>query len=157
SEWLKEILEKPLFALSAEPLIGNARKALDRLARLSDANASEIEEARKAFREARQAVASASVLFDVLAAARVNEVVRVEVCHNAMHWMEAPEKVIGSQAERLGQVALKAIGAFHFPVAFPEVFLRERSGFDVIIGNPPWEKPMVHEDHFWTRHFPGYV
>jgi hypothetical protein len=35
------------------------------------------------------------------------------------------------------------------------VFLRERSGFDVIIGNPPWEEATVEEDRFWTRHFPG--
>jgi hypothetical protein len=157
SDWLKEILEKPLFALSAEPLIGTARKALGRLARLSDADAAEIEEARKAFLEARQAVAAAAALFDVLAAARISEDVRVEVFHNAMHWMETPAAVIGSQAHKVAREVLSAIGPFHFPIAFPEVFLRDRSGFDVIVGNPPWEKPKVEEDHFWTRHFPGFV
>lgn len=157
SEWLKEILEKPLFALSAEPLIGQARKALDRLARLSDANAAEIERARQAFREARASVKSADALFDCLAGARISEDVRVEVFHNTSHWIDAPETVLDSKALRLAKDALRNIPPFHFPVAFPEVFLRERSGFDVIVGNPPWEKPMVHEDHFWTRHFPGYV
>ncbi len=29
-----------------------------------------------------------------------------------------------------------AMRAVHFPIAFPEVFLRDRAGFDVIVGNP---------------------
>ena len=35
----------------------------------------------------------------------------------------------------------------HFPTAFPEVFLRERAGFDVILGNPPWKEAKVEEDY----------
>jgi hypothetical protein len=155
-DWLREILEKPLFALTAEPLVGQARKALDRLARLSDANAAEIERAREAFREARASVQLAEALFDCLAAARISEDVRVEVFHNAGHWMDAPETVVESKAYRLAKEALKAIPPFHFPIAFPEVFLRERSGFDVIVGNPPWEEATVEEDRFWTRHYPGF-
>jgi hypothetical protein len=42
-----------------------------------------------------------------------------------------------------------------FPAAFPEVFLRDRAGFDVLLGNPPWKTPIVHEVAFWARHFPG--
>jgi hypothetical protein len=28
---------------------------------------------------------------------------------------------------------------FHWPFEFPEVFLADRTGFDAVIGNPPWE------------------
>ena len=51
---------------------------------------------------------------------------------------------------------MRAISPFHFPIAFPDVFLRERSGFDVILGNPPWEEVKADEHEFWARHFPGY-
>jgi hypothetical protein len=155
SEWLKEILGSTLFALSAEPLIGTARKALDRLARLSDANAAEVEEARRAFAETRKAVAPAAVLLDVLTAARISEDVRVEVFHQAAHWMETPETVLGSKAGELANEILEALPPFHFPIAFAEVFLRAGSGFDVIVGNPPWEKVRVEEHEFWARHAPG--
>jgi hypothetical protein len=50
---------------------------------------------------------------------------------------------------------LEGLQPFHFPIAFPEVFLRERPGFDVIVGNPPWEKTQVEEHEFWARHKPG--
>ena len=35
------------------------------------------------------------------------------------------------------------------------MFLRARPGFDVILGNPPWQEATVEEHAFWARHFPG--
>src|SRR5262249_13088551 len=61
----------------------------------------------------------------------------------------------GSKEHRAAANRLDGLDAFHFPVAFPEVFLRERPGFDVIVGNPPWEKARVEELEFWGRHAPG--
>jgi hypothetical protein len=155
-DWLREILEKPLFALSAEPLVGQARKSLDHMARLSDANAAEIERAREAFRQARASVKPAEALFDCLAAARISEEVRVAIIPKDTDKINKMEWLVGSTQHKLAQEILGAIPPFHFPIAFPEVFLRERSGFDVIVGNPPWEEATVEEDRFWTRHYPGF-
>ena len=52
--------------------------------------------------------------------------------------------------------ALGELRPFHFPIAFPEVFLRDRAGFDVILGNPPWEEATLEEDDFWSRYLPGF-
>ena len=41
------------------------------------------------------------------------------------------------------------------PFLFPEVFLRDDPGFDVLIGNPPWEKLKVEEHAWWGLRFPG--
>ena len=43
----------------------------------------------------------------------------------------------------------------HFSIAFPEVFLGRSQGFNVILGNPPWEKIMVKENEFLGRFMPG--
>jgi hypothetical protein len=34
----------------------------------------------------------------------------------------------------------KKLRCLHFPVAFPEVFLRARPGFDCVLGNPPFDR-----------------
>ena len=47
------------------------------------------------------------------------------------------------------------MNVLHFPITFPEVFLRPRSGFDLIVGNPPWEEATLEEDIFWGRYRPG--
>ncbi len=37
---------------------------------------------------------------------------------------------------------------FHWPIEFPEVF--ERGGFDVVLGNPPWDKIQPEEQRFFA-------
>ncbi len=154
-EYLKEIAGT-LFRLSAEELVGSAREAMSRLAKLSDADASEIAAARTAFEAARRAAAPAEALFDILAASRIDEGLATAAHGAASHWVANLSDVPGSKEHRKAQQLLADLKILHFPIAFPEVFLRARAGFDVIIGNPPWEEATVEEDRFWTRHFPGF-
>ena len=41
---------------------------------------------------------------------------------------------------------------FHWPLEFPEVF--EKGGFDVVLGNPPWEKIKLQEKEFFSSRAP---
>lgn len=45
--------------------------------------------------------------------------------------------------------------ALHWPLAFPEVFDRDRPGFDAVVGNPPWEEVNVDSLTFLTFYRPG--
>jgi len=158
-EEAKELIgaqEATLFSISAEVLIGGARKAIDRLARLSDADAAEIRQARAAFEEATKAIAPASTLFDVLAASRLDDDIRTEIASGAAtRWVSDPVALVDSPIHLRAQQVLEAIPPFHFPTAFSEVFLGEKAGFDVIIGNPPWQEATIEEDAFWARYYPG--
>jgi hypothetical protein len=51
--------------------------------------------------------------------------------------------------------AINEINPAHMPFLFPEVFLRDNPGFDVLIGNPPWEKIKVEEHQWWAAQLPG--
>ncbi len=70
-------------------------------------------------------------------------------------WERLADKADESEAVQVARQDLGSLQALHFPVTFPEVFLRERPGFDLIIGNPPWQETKAEERSFWTRHFPG--
>lgn len=39
--------------------------------------------------------------------------------------------------------------SFHWPLEFPEAFAR--GGFDVVLGNPPWERIKLQEEEFWAE------
>jgi len=41
---------------------------------------------------------------------------------------------------------------FHWPVEFPEIFAR--GGFDVVLGNPPWERIKLQEKEFFATRAP---
>lgn len=43
---------------------------------------------------------------------------------------------------------------FHWRLAFPQVFEREQAGFDVVLGNPPWERIKLQEKEFFAARHP---
>jgi len=56
----------------------------------------------------------------------------------------------------LEAAAVEAAGfarAFHWPLAFPEVMIG-KVGFDVVLGNPPWERIKLQEQEFFASRDP---
>jgi len=152
---LKQIIG-PIFALTADELIGSAKDGLGKLAELSDADAAEVELARRASLEAHEAIKPAEALFDILAAARIDKAVRTEVQSWPSLSVGDLEVLPKTDTHAKAMESLSALCPLHFPIVFAEVFLRDGAGFDVIIGNPPWEEATVEEDRFWTRFVPGF-
>ena len=149
-----EAANTPLFNCDPESLLGKAAKPLRRLANLNDATVAEVRQARQAQQEAEEAVATTKALCDLITAQSISDRDMIRDFqfqdweHRSKNLETVPEVAVAAQE-------LSGLAALHFPVVFPEVFLRDRSGFDVILGNPPWKKPKVEEHGFWARHFPG--
>ena len=156
-EELRETVQKrslPLFAVDAERLLGAAKKPLRRLANLNDATLTDVAAAREAEREARDALRDTEALFDAVTALPISD------DPEAAEFPFEQWETLGAAARTHPAVAaarraLRGLDALHFPIAFPEVFLRDRPGFDVILGNPPWQEATIEEHAFWARHFPG--
>ena len=144
----------PLFPVDAQSLLGQAAAPLRRLANINDASLQDIAAAREAAREAREAIRSTKALCDLIAAQPISENLKVTQ-FRFERWEQLAAKAYKSEAARIAREDLSSLQALHFPVAFPEVFLRVRPGFDVIIGNPPWQEATIEEHAFWARHFPG--
>ncbi len=142
------------FAADAETLLGAAKKPLRRLANIADRTVADIAAARAAEREARAALADTEALCDLVAAQPLCDDERV-AGFAFEDWARRAGSAETRAAAEIAKRALAGLHALHFPIAFPEVFLRERPGFDVIVGNPPWQEATVEEHAFWARHFPG--
>ena len=145
-----------LFAFVAGERLEAVRGPLEKLARLTDANDAEIREARELYARMRQTIQPEQELFTLLTASRTNSGIREAITQGQV--ATRPDEqgdTFQAQLMEKGHRELKGLDVLHFPLAFPHVFLGSRKGFDVILGNPPWEKPMVEEHAFWARHFPG--
>ena len=143
-----------LFEVDADELLGVAAESLNRLARVNDATLQDIAIARDAMREVRNSVQEVEDLCDLIAARPISEDERV-VGFAFEDWDRLADTSTRNVAIAAARQDLENLHPLHFPVAFPEVFLRERPGFDVMLGNPPWKSPITHEVAFWARHFPG--
>jgi hypothetical protein len=128
--------------------LGSARDSLARFAEIGEADKAEVKLAREAQREAEEATNSARLLCDLAVAVRLGEATIPPYAFTADAFLEAAESEGASATAR-------ELGALHLPTAFPEVFLRDRPGFDCILGNPPWDEATVEELGFFALRFPG--
>jgi hypothetical protein len=173
-----------LFEVDAEALLATATEPLKRLAQISDATFSDIERARRAIREAEKAVEPAKALCTIITALPLTKITPEEIKVEAgmsgaekktrfnrqLAWDKANQPletfrfdeweankstIVGSPAHKRALDLLAETNALHFPITFPEVFLRKRAGFDCVLGNPPWDKVKVEDKTFWSRYFPG--
>lgn len=144
--------DRPLLTFDAQRLVGEAMEPLTRLGRIADATHADVKKARKAYEAAQKAVEPAKALCDLVTACRMTgDALPIDL----EDWESERDGLVGSKKHRDAKRTLAGLDAFHCPVAFPEVFLRVRSGFDVILGNPPWEEATLEEHAFWARHEPG--
>ncbi len=141
-----------LFPIDAESLLGHASKPLKRLATIADASLKDVSAAREAVAAAAEAIAPTKALCDIITAMPISN---GAIQFQFDRWEEERETIVASAVHQTAVQMLSDLDALHFPVAFPEVFLRDNSGFDVIIGNPPWQEVTLEEHAFWARHFPG--
>ncbi len=123
----------------------SSRDRLVRVARTAEATKREVREAAAEYDKAMRESASAKALMDGAVAARLGVV--------ALPFDAEAAITAGNSAP--AQDAMNELAAAHLPYLFPEVFLRDNPGFDVLLGNPPWEELVYEEIKFWTLQFPG--
>jgi hypothetical protein len=129
--------------------LDRARVVLEDAAALKESTSEETRAAQEASRQALEAAEPARLLFDAAVAVRLGILAPPAD-------FDAEGISIGASSSQV-QDALRDLRPAHFPVRFPEVFLREPSGFDVLVGNPPWEKLHVKEDVWWALREPGLL
>ena len=135
------------FSDVVESSLDKAKGLLLDSASKSEATKAEVKKAASAAKVARANAQVARDVFDVAVAARLG------VLNAAELWMT--EQL--SEAAKSDEVMqlIESLNPAHLPYLFPEVFLRDKPGFDALVGNPPFQEVVVEELQFWSRRFPG--
>ena len=137
--------------------LDNAIAAVAHLADIDDRTPDEVEASKLADAQAWAATERAQQLFDLWTAQGFGLHTRTYVETHALN-------VISDDVDRHGQQLIRAASplsrehrVLHWPLAFPRVFdpSGDRPGFDVVVGNPPWEEVTVEELGFYGMHKPG--
>jgi hypothetical protein len=67
-------------------------------------------------------------------------------------WAAARGSPLDGQLLSLAESLANAVGTLHWPIEFPHIFAR--GGFDVAVGNPPWERIKLQEQEFFAARSP---
>lgn len=139
--------EMSLFDELLTDQLASSKTLLIDLANASEANKSEVEQGARLLAQAREAAGRARRIFDAAVAARIGRVQPGLILDEESLLRALDEPAVAAAADELKPA--------HMPFLFPEVFLRDRAGFDVLLGNPPWEKVKVETDQWWGMRLPG--
>jgi hypothetical protein len=131
-----------------------ARQALE-VASMNDLELGDIARGREIQAELGAATAGLRDYYDVLSAGPLvdDDFRALEPYADQIIEGAAPRGISDTLAP--ARAAARAQSALHWRLAFPAVFLRDRPGFNVILGNPPWEEITVERLGFYSRHIPG--
>ena len=152
----KEVVEKGSFFTDVvKQHLDEATEVVRGLAEIDDRTPEEVAASREADRQASRVTAGLKRLFDLWTSEQFGLADARE--HTELHGGAVIE---GSDRDstalvRHAQGLSKEHGFLHWPLAFPQVFSRECPGFDVVVGNPPWEQVRVEELSFYGMWRPG--
>lgn len=127
----------------------SASQLLLEVANSDEASKSEVKAASLVSKKARLEAESTRKIFNAAVAARLG-------IFDARTIYDKERLIEVSMQEDVIE-AISTLNPAHMPFLFPEVFVRDNPGFDVLIGNPPWEKLHVKEDVWWALRFPGIM
>jgi hypothetical protein len=141
-----------LFGDALSEAVAGAAEGAARLRAIDDRNPAEVEASRSADAALHDGVAAAERVLDLWVAQPLG------LAGARDEALQAGNEIIAGGASRLGEQAAELArrhSALHWPLAFAEVFARERSGFDVVVGNPPWEEIKLEVLAFFGLYRPG--
>lgn len=142
--------------LSVRKYLDKALPDIRKMGAIADKNVADVKEMKRLRMAALKDLEPAIAAMDIAVWNRASGKVPGNDGDDIMVLIQDPEKLLRSSVLRDARKGLAPIGCLHLIACFPEVFLRKTPGFDVLLGNPPWEKVHFEEPQFWSKHIRGY-
>lgn len=142
--------------LSVKGYLDAALPDIRKMGAIADKNVADVKEMKKLQAAAHKKLEPAFAAMDIAVWNRASGKIPGKDGDDIMGLLQDPDKLLRSKALRDAREGLTPIGCRHLIACFPEVFLRKSPGFDVLLGNPPWEKVHFEEPQFWSKHIRGY-
>ena len=142
--------------LAVRKYLDNALPAIRKMGAIADKNVADVKEMKRLRTAALKELEPAIAAMDIAVWNRANGKIVGDTGDDLMGLLQDPDKLLRSNVLRDARKGLQPLSCRHLIACFPEVFLRKNSGFDVLLGNPPWEKVKFEKSMFFGRHIPGY-
>jgi type I restriction-modification system DNA methylase subunit len=131
-----------------EANLPDIEEEVEMIGQMADSDASEVQQARQTRNKIDERLEQTEAALDILVGSYLDDDVETSV-------VTMDCDLTGVSSYDKAQEALGDLDVLHFPTTFPEVFTGEDPGFDVIVGNPPWDKVLHEPQQFWVTRFPG--
>ena len=134
---------------------------LDRVSHSPDVTVEQALASRRNHEEYKIQTSNHRVALDVLTATQIDpNIIPPKTKRIDGYIRRLAEKPDVSKADNMARKRVddlsKKYSFFHWELEMMDAFTDERRGFDLVVGNPPWEKPKPSKDEFFTLYDPAF-
>ena len=135
---------------------------IDRVSRSADVTIEQVRSSEDAHEEYEKVMESHRARLDVHCAAQIDEkVVPKKVRKNTAGYInrftgkKPADDDMRQTLARMRDLRIK-YKFFHWELEMMDAFTDSRYGFDLIVGNPPWDNVMPYDDEFFSQYYPAF-
>ena len=146
----------PIFTgIAVKNAMQQAADLQTKLVAISDRTPDEVSQSAELNRQIRESTVGLRAAFDLWTAQPLGLANGRNVLTLHANAIIADDRTNVADAIAQAEAAAAQYNFFHWPLEFPTIFHRNRPGFDVVVGNPPWEEVTVEELAFYALRNPG--
>ncbi len=158
-----EVGQNDLFVESLSARFDDLRSVMHELDAMRDTTAAEVEESKALWKD--KIAPKLSLLSRALSFVCTRRALLAEGDGDAVRALDKTADLISQLFDQTKSktVVLRQIENyaekyhfFHYEVAFPEAFAGGKNGFDIIVGNPPWDKTKFADTDFFSQYHSNY-
>ncbi len=125
-----------------------------------DVTVSQVRQSEEAYGRYAESVSPARRMLDALAASRIDDTIipkraGSEFVRRFARYAKNEDRVLASARAKTAALAQR-YSFFHWELEMRDAFTDSKRGFDVIVGNPPWDKVKPHDNEFFAPYYPAF-
>ena len=139
--------------------LGKHGGLMERVSDSPDITVAQAAESKKGHQEYEEQIRSHRLMLDALTAFKIEPELLPKKAKAADYLaklgLSRDDKEIDAAQSKIQKLACR-YRFFHWELEMVDAFTDSRRGFDLVVGNPPWEKSQPSIDEFFTPHDPGF-
>ena len=126
----------------------------------SDITVEQVHASEDLYHEHKKALEPIKRILDALTASKIDNTIlpkkgRLEFVHRFGNYSKTEDEEFVKIYRRVSELT-KQYHFFHWEIEMMDAFTDSRGGFDLIVGNPPWDKMKPYDDEFFAPHHIGF-
>lgn len=136
--------------------LGHADRSIKEISRLPDITMEQVNKSKTGHHEFIQSVSKKNWLLHGLSAIKMRPDIMPKKSLDKVRWIESVYAGSNPEAEKQISELARRYSFFNWEIEMMDAFTDGRTGFDLIVGNPPWEKNKPESLDFFSTYDPSY-
>ena len=158
--FLEDIQDKKNQSLDNWIPSSESNRLLEGVSSSSDVTIKQVRKSEDRYAEYAESISPTRRVLDALTASKMDATLvpkksGLEFIHRFGRYGANEDKTLKEARKKVTELSARR-KFFHWELEMRDAFTDSRRGFDVILGNPPWDKSKPYDDEFFIPYYPSF-